>query len=72
LLLKLVKVARFFEGANQLDSTNEYARRVISAEQIFEPFLKLYNPDCEQQDACDFLNCLLDNLHEELKNFYVP
>lgn len=72
LLVKLVQVARYFKSTNQLDSAGEHAKRTISAEQIFEPFLKLYNPDCEQQDACDFLSCLLDNLHEELRHFYVP
>ena len=30
----------------------------------------MYNPDNEQQDACDFLNLILDNCHEELKHLY--
>lgn len=47
LLIKLVYVARYFKSTNQLDSSGEHAKRTISAEQIFEPFLKLYNPDCE-------------------------
>ena len=67
LLSKLVKVAEYFESTNQLDKDSEFAKRIVNAEQIFESFLLQYNPESEQQDACDFLNCLLDQIHEELK-----
>jgi len=72
LLKKLVYTSRFFDGANQLDTTSQFAKSTVNAEKIFEPFLDAYNPDNEQQDACDFLSYLLDQCHEELKSIYVP
>jgi ubiquitin C-terminal hydrolase len=72
LLTKIINVARYFDAAAQIDKKVEFAKRVVNAEQIFESFLLQYNPSSEQQDACDFLNCLLDQIHEELKPFYVP
>ena len=55
-----------------MDMASDFAKKTVNAELIFEKFLLQYNPEFEQQDACDFLNCLLDNIHEELKTVYVP
>ena len=44
LLAKLVKVAKYFESKNQIDSKGEFAKRSVNAEQIFESFLLMYNP----------------------------
>ena len=37
-----------------------FSNSKVDGETIFESFLDMYNPDKEQQDACDFLNYLLD------------
>lgn len=68
----MVHVSKFFDEASQIDRNSIYANNIINSEHIFEPFLMMYNPDMEQQDACDFLSYLLDQMHEELKTIYVP
>ena len=65
-------MSKYFDEATQLDPTSRYSVRIVNSEQIFQPFLQAYNPDNEQQDACDFLNFLIDQMHEELKRIYVP
>ena len=72
LLHKMVHISKYFDEAHQIDRTNAFSKRVVNSEQIFAPFLRDYNPDNEQQDACDFLAYLLDQMHEELKLIYVP
>lgn len=72
LLRKMVHVSRFFDDSRQLDRASVFADKIVNSERIFEPFLLDYNPDNEQQDACDFLSYLLDQIHEELKLIYVP
>lgn len=67
-----MQVAKYFDNKSQIDKHSEFAKKIVSAETIFESFLLKYNPSFEQQDACDFLACLLDQLHEELKKIYVP
>jgi ubiquitin C-terminal hydrolase len=43
----------------------------VNAEQIFEEQLLLFNPEDIHQDCQEFLQYLLDLLHEELKLVYV-
>ena len=69
---KFVHVSKYFDDGHQLDPAGLFAQRVVNSERIFEPFLQMYNPEGEQQDACDFLAYLFDNMHEELKKIYVP
>ena len=72
LLAKFVHVSKYFDERFQLDPSATFAQRVINTERIFETFLNMYNPEGEQQDACDFLSFLFDNMHEDLKKIYVP
>ena len=72
LLRKMVHVSKYFDERFQIDQSCGFSARVVNSEKIFEPFLMAYNPDNEQQDACDFLSYLLDQMHEELKLLYVP
>ena len=65
-------MAKYFDESHQLDPKSPYSRRTVNSEAIFDQFLLQYNPDMEQQDACDFLSYLLDQMHEELKSIYVP
>ena len=71
MLKKMVYVSKFFDPKHQIDKASVFSNGKVDGESIFEQFLNMYNPDKEQQDACDFLNYLLDQCHEELKQFYV-
>ena len=71
MLKKMVYVSKFFDPKHQMDKASALSNKVVDGETIFEQFLEQYNPDKEQQDACDFLCSLLDQCHEELKQFYV-
>ena len=67
MLKKMVQVSKYFDPKHQLDRESVFSNSKVDGETIFESFLNMYNPDKEQQDACDFLNYLLDQCHEELK-----
>ena len=71
MLKKMVYVSKFFDPKHQMDYASALSYKVVDGETIFEQFLAQYNPEKEQQDACDFLCFLLDQCHEELKQFYV-
>ena len=49
-----------------------YKHSVVDAQQIFFQELQTFNPDNLQADCSEFTTYLLDLLHEELKEIYVP
>jgi ubiquitin C-terminal hydrolase len=55
-----------------MDGSNFYKTKTVDAEQIFMRELQNFNPESCQADCSEYLAFVLDKLHEDLKDIYVP
>ena len=80
-LWKFVDLSRYFEPRVQVmqnsdwttvTDLSEYRKKTVDAQEIFFKEIAEFNPEKIQADCSEFLSIILDKLHEEVKDLYVP
>jgi len=67
---RFVELCRYHQSNYQLDKDSIYAKKVVPVDDVFAQILYTFNPDDEHQDCGEYLQLILDMLHNELKTHY--
>ena len=72
LLGKFVHLAKYFNPRDNMDPKSPYSVKTINAEKIFAQIIGDFNPYGHHQDCQEFLELLLEKLHDELALLHEP